>query len=973
MASAPNNDSQTSIQETKEYSLGPEDIPHLPANRIGGVAEKEYNIQPAIDTRTNTNAPAYGDFRAYFQQRKHKLAEQAEAKAAKGPKYSLIFSGVIFHINGYTQPSHYELKSLLIERGGKFLHYLSKTQVTHIIASNLTMTKEKEFRNYKVVRPEWVLDSIGAGKQLLWQKYRVVGQNNNNLARLPVEAHTEISDLYNSDAAEAAMTTAAHGGQLMTAAPAAIFVVDRFGEGLNREWVRRNLATEPDFIQRYYANSRLHHLSIWKAELKDYVAQLRQKYNKVKPNSSVHNDKQRVIMHVDFDCFFVSVSLLSHPLLKNKPVAVCHSHKQLEDCNSDLESNPFCQKGDTSQIASCNYVARSFGVKNGMFMSQALQLCPTMVVVPYCFDAYKRISLSFYKIITRIADETQAVSVDEALLDVTQAVRQEAYQGNAEFLARHIRELVFEATQCTVSVGIGHNILLARIATSKAKPNGVFALDANSFCNMDVSISNLPGVGHAVEDSLMNNGIKNISGLRNTTLQHLQTICGERTALTLYNFSRGIDNRVLESDRLRQAFGADIGWGVRLSNQNEAEGFVNRLVHEVCKSMVAAGRTGSLVSLKIKKRQEGQGKPGKFLGHGICDSLSKSGSLSQMTNDPAKISSVCIKLLQQMALNPLDIRAVGIQIQKLNNSDNTGNVGEMLLAKSKLSSHGKDIGDRDRQRVSSPLLPSASQVDIDVLNSLPESIQSKIRAAYRHMGSNIGFSSNKSEQKSLSPGSAYSKPPPLPEKPIARKIPVKGKSKRGRPRKLAFTTSKGGADRPKQNIVAAFHKLQSLDMIMPSQMDSEVWENLPTNIRRELAREYVKSKPPIAKPVPLKDSENPANATVVADKKQKQIEILGQPPMLLGKHELSDVRALVRAWIDSVETNGPFKEDIAEFGDYIDSLIKKRDLFKARSILSFFKARAQQSHSNVWMAAVDLVLNQANNACMAMYNAKLHV
>ncbi|KAJ1811824.1 deoxycytidyl transferase, partial [Coemansia sp. RSA 2598] len=405
-----------------------------------------------------TVVPGFGDFHGYFDQRKRKLAEQAEQRAKMAPKYGQIFAGVVFHINGYTQPSHAELKLLLVERGGRFLHYLSKTQVTHIIASSLTMAKEKEFRNYKVVLPDWVVDSVKAERQLSWHSYALIGRNNAGLPSKTAAADQEIGSVDDSNWARqilgrppihaglSATDSATH--RAMEGRLASRHVVDRFDEGLNREWVRKNLASDKDFIQRYYANSRLHHLSAWKAEMKDYVAKMRGR-NPAKSRqptsggSSTFSSHDRVIMHVDFDCFFVSASLLLHPYLTDKPVAVCHAQQQRQqqqwahgNGNGSGNDNVGVDSGhkddehqtsgasaytegssSTSQIASCNYLARSFGVRNGMFMGQARQLCPGLMTVPYQFDTYKKISQRFYEIVTPIADETQAVSIDEALLD----------------------------------------------------------------------------------------------------------------------------------------------------------------------------------------------------------------------------------------------------------------------------------------------------------------------------------------------------------------------------------------------------------------------------------------------------------------------------------------------------------------------------------------------------------------------------
>ncbi|KAJ2401994.1 deoxycytidyl transferase, partial [Coemansia sp. RSA 2559] len=762
----------------KEYTFGPEDAKLLPVNQISSRKEDERDKERAADLNPDmTGAPGFGDFHTYFRQRKHKLAEQAERQAAQGPQHSPVFAGVVFHINGYTQPSQYELKRLLLARGGRFLHYLSKTEVTHIIASNLTMSKEKELRNYKVVRPEWVLHSISAGKLLPWQRYSIIGQSHRCTRNPPVEPGIGIGDLCGFEEDRASVHRASGSyGQNQPSTPPAAFIVDRFGEGLNRAWVRRNLATEPDFIQRYYANSRLHHLSMWKAELKDYVAQLRQKHNKAKPSVS-GSDEPRVIMHVDFDCFFVSASLLLYPHLKDRPVAVCHAHKQLEEFDSNLLVNPLGNSGSTSQIASCNYIARSFGVKNGMFMSQAVQLCPALMVVPYVFEAYKRISRAFYKIVAQVADETQAVSVDEALLDVTQAVKQDRYQGDPIVLAQDIRSQVLEATKCVVSIGVGPSILLARIATTSAKPDGVFVLDCESFIRMDTPLNRLPGVGHVVEDNLSRNGIKSVADIRGTSLERLKAICGEKTGLALYTYSHGVDNRVLESDQLRQAFGADIGWGVRFSNQNEAEDFINRMVHEICKSMAAAGRTGG-----------------------------------SMTKDPSRIAPLCIRLLHQISVDPLDIRGVGIQVQRLNTNDGAADIGE-LLTKSKRNVSEASLKDG---QCSPELLPSASQIDVSVLQELPESIRSELRAAYKNKGSDIG--------------AAFTGRPPLPTRDLVQRPLAANSNRRGRPRKLLFTAASiKTAGRPKQNLLDAFSKIASLDAVMPSQVDGDVWKSLPAN------------------------------------------------------------------------------------------------------------------------------------------------
>ncbi|KAJ2737146.1 deoxycytidyl transferase [Coemansia sp. BCRC 34962] len=917
--------------------------------------------------------PGFGEHGTYFDQRKRKLAEQAEQRAAIAPKYDQIFAGVAFYINGYTQPSHYELKLLLVERGGRFLHYLSKSQVTHIITSGLTMSKEKEFRKYKVVRPEWVVDSVRAQKLLSWQKYNIFSGPHAELFARPPPVLDDIDEWNHLNGsppagdfldtiqpqgysrpppAPMANSHSAASSRTPAPAPANVMVIDRFNEGLNRSWVRKNLVTNKDFISRYYTSSRLHHMSVWKAEMKDYVAQLNRKrgiglsVRDTEPGPAL--SRSRTIMHVDFDCFFVSASLLSHPQLVGKPVVVCHM--QQPELSDEREHGMRENPGGTSQIASCNYLARSFGVKNGMFMAQASQLCPSLATVPYEFDTYKRVSKTFYDIVTEIADEVQAVSIDEALLDVTHVVHQQ-YQGSAETLAQHVRSRVLEATRCTVSVGIGPSILLARIAMAKAKPDGVNSLDVEQFLALDLYIHDLPGIGRAVEEGLATLGIKRVADIRAASMSLLQSICGEKTAVTLHNFSHGVDDRALEPDKPRKMFGAEIGWGVRLSNQHETDDFVTRLAEEVCRSMEAAKRVGGAVTLKIKKRQEGQGKPGKFLGHGICDSLSKSAMLPSMTNDYAKIALVCVKLLAQMDVDPLDIRAVGIQVHKLASLESRTDVGDMLTK----PRAGPGGGVRQGFNLISEL-PSASQLDLSVVNELPESIRQELQDAYLQINPKIdlGLSSG-SRSFSVSPNSQA----PSPRATVAKQ-PVGGISTtRGRSRKPVFPTARPKNVVEKATLIDAFRKIETLDSIMPSQMDSDVWVQLPLNIRRELAREYVKTRAP--KPV------STTAALASMSKGKEAADVVASGPRLFGRHEIADVRALIEAWVNSSEL-GPYSEDVDEFGDYVEALVKHRNLFNAENALKYLKFCIDGKHA-AWTDALTVVLGRTNTICMSMYSS----
>jgi DNA repair protein REV1 len=278
--------------------------------------------------------------------------------------------------------------------------------------------------------------------------------------------------------------------------------------------LRSSTVLNPDFLKSYFDQSRLHHLSTWKADLKNQMQQLT---SSQKPRRT--RTGARCIMHVDFDCFFCSVSLLSRPELKDKPVVVGHGGAK------------------SGEIASCNYVAREFGVHNGMSMGRGFELCKDLVCLPYDFPGYERASRAFYEILLSVnADAIQAVSVDEALLDVSSL--------EADALATSIRDRVREKTQCEVSIGIGGNILQAKLALRKAKPCGQYHLQAQDVQEFlqNVEVRDLPGVGWKLSEKLEEMNISTVGDVRTKSLGELKTKLGPKTGEKLYGFARGIDN-----------------------------------------------------------------------------------------------------------------------------------------------------------------------------------------------------------------------------------------------------------------------------------------------------------------------------------------------------------------------------------------------------------------------------------------------
>ena len=327
---------------------------------------------------------------------------------------------------------------MIVEHGGVYQAYIDKKTLvcvmqlssnapllkinptsTHIITCSLTPAKVREFKHMKVVRPEWLVQSVKAGVLLPWQDFIFVtgGRVESAQGRL---AQMSLKDFAGSKQGTGTTprlnpnpsTPPPRPSSPKTPAPVlspSVLSIPKYAEHKSNPaaqramadatWRAEHTSMAPGFIAGYYANSRLHHLSTWKAELRTLVTEAQERAergdvhkasgsttgvsmrraalvmkNPLKGKEKAGSTKEQVIMHVDFDAFFVSAGLVSRPHLRGKPVVVCHSQHAQGGASS------------TSEIASASYEARGFGIKNGMSLQQARKLCPDVVTIPYEFD-----------------------------------------------------------------------------------------------------------------------------------------------------------------------------------------------------------------------------------------------------------------------------------------------------------------------------------------------------------------------------------------------------------------------------------------------------------------------------------------------------------------------------------------------------------------------------------------------------------
>ncbi|KAJ3374792.1 deoxycytidyl transferase [Allomyces arbusculus] len=608
------------------------------------------------DDRGNYRPPDFGNFGMYMGQKKQKLREQDDLRApslsgasGSGRAPPQIFHGMTLHINGYCDEMPLqELKALILKHGGQYDHYFSKSTTTHMVASNLTPAKKHEFRHFKVATPRWVLDSIAQGKLLPWHQYSALTMapsvSGQALLVPTVHGATSSGPIHHPQPGHASLQSPAPAVPVQPSTPARPLAPAPAARLAAKD------AKDPEFLQQYYQNSRLHFLSTWKAELQAMTRPIHEELQRKAQGRAANAPPPpfKVIMHVDMDCFFVSVALLSRPDLVDKPVGVAHAEKM----NAD----------GSSEIASCNYVARGFGVRNGMFTGQARKLCPQLVLLPYDFAAYRATTAQLYNVLRDFATGLHAVSCDEAYIDVSPRITDPA---EILPLAHTIRAEIRAQTRCAASIGCGENMLLARLATARAKPDGAVAWTRDEFMKAlpEIKIRDLPGVGHHVARKLAEMKAVTAADLAKVSKAKLQAELGAKLGETLYAYCRGIDERDF-GHKPRQTVSAEVNYGIRFDTQDQAHEFMRQLTREVAQRLHSVGAKAAHMTLKIMKRAT-DADPRKHLGHGICDTFSKSQTLARATDQADVLATVACALLDAFAFAPADLRGIGISCTRL--------------------------------------------------------------------------------------------------------------------------------------------------------------------------------------------------------------------------------------------------------------------------------------------------------------------
>ena len=288
----------------------------------------------------------------------------------------------------------------------------------------------------------------------------------------------------------------------------------------------------------------------------------------------------RAIVHLDMDCFYAAIEVRDRPSLRGKPVGVGGARER------------------RGVLTTCNYEARSFGVRSAMPTFMALQRCPQLIVVPTRFDVYRREATIIRGILHRFTDLVEPLSLDEAYLDLTSS------PDPPSAAAQTIRDLIWQNTRLTSSAGIGPNKLVAKIASEMNKPNGqleVKAEDVNAFMS-PLPVRKIWGVGEKTEQKLAQLGVRTCGEMQKFSRLELQELFG-KFGKDLYDLCRGIDDRPVEPDRPRKSLSTEETYTADLITleqcQEKLAELYQDLMAELAQKEVGRAITKCFVKLKF--------------------------------------------------------------------------------------------------------------------------------------------------------------------------------------------------------------------------------------------------------------------------------------------------------------------------------------------------------------------------------------
>ncbi len=366
------------------------------------------------------------------------------------------------------------------------------------------------------------------------------------------------------------------------------------------------------------------------------------------------DDTGCTILHVDMDAFYASVELVTRPELRGKPVIV--------------------GGGQRGVVLSATYEARALGVHSAMPMSRARRTAPDAVIIEPHHERYAEVSAGVMAIFASITPLVEPLSLDEAFLDVSGALRR---LGPPASIAELIRARVYDEQRITCSVGVAPTKFIAKLASTQAKPDGMLIVPTDRIVGFlhPLPVGALWGVGERTEERLLSLGLRTVGDLAHTPVDTLVRALGPASGQRLHDLAWGRDDREVVPDVAEKSIGNEETFARDVDDPQIIAREILRLAQKVAARVRRQGLRGRTVVLKVRFAD--------------FTTLTRSRTLDSPTDVGQVIYQTATDLYAALRLQRARIRLVGVRLEGL--------IDEEAVAEQLLFDDGATVSAVDRR------------------------------------------------------------------------------------------------------------------------------------------------------------------------------------------------------------------------------------------------------------------------------------
>jgi DNA polymerase-4 len=349
------------------------------------------------------------------------------------------------------------------------------------------------------------------------------------------------------------------------------------------------------------------------------------------------SSQKKYIAHLDLDCFFVSVERIKDPSLNGKPVVVGGS------------------PSGRGVVASASYEARKFGVHSAMPASQALRLCPGLIIVHGHYGDYTDYSDRLYERMREVAPVVERVSIDEMNMDFTGC--EGLYNNDLPGFMKTLQTMVLKEFSLPCTIGLASNKTIAKIAATSVKPAGVRFVPHGEEAQFlaPLPVDALPGIGVKTAPRIRKKGFNLVSDLQALSRRQMMDIFGSHGEW-LFDVAHGGGSDTIHPDHTRKSIGREETFMHDIEDRNQLERLLHELVEDVCASLRRKHWKTRTITLKLR--------------YADFKTITRATTIDPTQDDAVVFDSVR-QMLHKAYTRKLPLRLLGVSLRNFVTADQT--------------------------------------------------------------------------------------------------------------------------------------------------------------------------------------------------------------------------------------------------------------------------------------------------------------